>query len=154
MDPKLIVLARAANQGEVCPPINLLLSGGLVIGQPVSPDAFDQPSRRAVEQRVWSGMPEARKGRKEDEKLALYRQAMEPMKPVFDAMAEPDEETLGAALTIADAQWLPPSGDGLRIKALRVPLASISAWWMGAGERISAGSSWSFFFGGIVPVGD
>ncbi len=58
------------------------------------------------------------------------------------------------ALNLSGVEWRSmPGGAGLDIPVLRVPLASIDAWWT-AGEQTveSASTGGSWFFGGTIPI--
>jgi hypothetical protein len=153
MDPKLRALARSAAEGKPCPVVNLLLpSGALLIGRPTRPEDFEETSKRGVEQHAWEALHmKGMRKRKEEEKLELYRESMKPLTEVFKAIQVVDKEG-EMALTLENAQWLPPAGDGLKLPVIRVPVEAVVGWWFGGGERISGGGSWSFFFGGVVPI--
>lgn len=58
------------------------------------------------------------------------------------------------ALTLADCEVWPPSGGGVRVPVVRVPLAAVDGWWPGSGEAIPTrgGGGWIGGFGVIIPL--
>jgi len=60
----------------------------------------------------------------------------------------------GGAICMEDATcWPWAGGDGIRLPAIRIPLASVDVWWVTGGQVLKApshGGSW--FIGGLFPI--
>jgi hypothetical protein len=80
MDPYLLALARAAQDGETCPMVRLVLeSGALVVGQPTTSRVFVDATFAAMRQEAAAQL--SRKQRKDDPDaaIALATDALRPI---------------------------------------------------------------------------
>ncbi len=56
------------------------------------------------------------------------------------------------SVTLSDVTMVWSSGDGLKLKTIRLNLDAIAAWWVAKGEPIKGSKDSGAFFGIAVPV--
>jgi len=151
MDPYLLALARAAEDGETCPMVRLVLeSGTLVVGQPTTSRAFVDATFEAM--RHEAAAQRSRKQRKgdSDAAIALATDALRPINVSVDAGTTD-------YLTLRDVQAFWGGGaDGVNARVIRVALAGVMMWWI-TGARTFKGQAGSgagigVGVGGIFPI--
>ncbi len=177
MDAYLVRLAQAAEAGEQCPHLKLLIGIQLASGIP-------KPSRHVYEtmqaevswQKRPLAQPQVPSDAKLGEKMAFgfnkaFRPAVVPrkadpaqveaaeaaveeeLKPLWDALRREDPEGTPTALTLVPGELIFADGSGARIPALRVPIEAVDAWWIAAATRTTEAPT-SFFVGGLLPIGN
>ncbi len=57
-------------------------------------------------------------------------------------------------LTLVDVQLVLSEGGGVQLPVVRVPLASVNAWWIVPGKELKGSSGGFFAVGGSFPIGD
>ena len=56
------------------------------------------------------------------------------------------------SVTLSDVTMVWSSGDGLKLKTIRLNLDAVAAWWVAKGEPIKGSKDSGAFFGIAVPV--
>jgi hypothetical protein len=151
MDPYLIALARAAENGENCPVVRLVLqSGDLVIGQPTKSRYFVDSTFTGLRQEAAAELGRRpRKQRKDDpgDANTLANTALRPMNVNVD-VTEPHYLTLSSAQVFWGGR-----ADGVNARAIRVALAGVMLWWItGATEFKGSGGGYGVGIGAIFPM--
>lgn len=152
MDAHLVELARAAEAGEECPPVRLIAGGSIIIGWPAPSSALAERSAAPLAAEYAVGLSgRSRRERRESpvDAETAAKQAIELLQEIGERAATDEPR----ALTLVGAQWLSPGdGGGLNLPVVRVPLASVAAWWIAGGEKLEA-RGWGGFVGFITPTG-
>jgi hypothetical protein len=152
VDAQLVALARAAEEGEQCPPVRVLAGNQLFLGQPkASSVVFDNVYAEALAQARRTLDRRSRSEKKADpgDPDALAAPFLDPLR---ESLTASGEDGVPTALTLAPAQWWPMAGDGLAVPVLRIPLNAVDAWWVVHGNVLKAGSSRTWFVGAIFPL--
>jgi hypothetical protein len=128
VDGRLQSIMEAAERGETCPAIYLLVGGWVVQGRPVSTAEFMNITYWDYHRQV----AESREGRKisksVEERDRLIGQHLAPVMAAFGHSSPQD----GVALSIANATVSGLSGPNLLVPALRVPVGAVQTWWAAA----------------------
>jgi hypothetical protein len=151
-DPKLVALARAADEGEPCPQLRLVSGPTMILGTPVKSDRFAEAADEAVEQEVWAHVQQ--KYRRKDAP-GVYHEVVNGLRPTLDRADETPEPPEPVAFTMVGALvWGFGEASGQRVPVLRVSLESISAWWLGAGTEVKGSGGGGWFYGMSIPIGN
>lgn len=144
IDPYLVALFKAAEDGEECFPVRMtLISGDRVRGTPVATREFVRSSFKSLVNFYSMRQPEVVKRAKRDQRQPLIEEeagkAIAPFNVEIDTSGQ-------EAITLANATVLFAGRDaGVELPVVRVQLSSVAVWWM-AGTKEVKGSS-SFFVG-------
>jgi hypothetical protein len=153
MSAGLRVLIGAA-KSEPLPFTVTLYAGQMVITGRIAPaDWFFKVSHEGYRQEVWVGL---QKVRNTDERQGIFQQEIAESSEVLQAVATEEPSKDVDEVTLVDVSILPAvsaqgtQSGGHTLPVARVPLASISTWWIVSGEEIrgQGGSSvgWGFLF--------
>ena len=135
MDPDLLEVARAAEEGTRFPEIRLFAGGHFFQGTPGPSRSFIEASRIALVRDFEIELARRpRRQRKQDprdpEELTHHLLA-----PFRRFRAQHDDAPV---LTLVNARWWPlvAGGSGLALPAVRVPVASVTAWWIAGAVEV------------------
>lgn len=144
-DARLLDLVESAEREEPCPKlVNMLTGSWLIQGRPVSTAQFIQASHDELS-RTCAATKEVRKTRGDREKAQLVQSKVRPIIGSIQRSRAYD----GATLSLLDVTIVGSTGPSLHPPAIRVPLASVEAWWVVDFEVKNGGSSG----GAVVGVG-
>jgi hypothetical protein len=151
-DPALASIARAAEEGESYGLSLVTSDGGIFNGYTQRAAAFLERSEEPLIEEAALVIA----GGRTRKAVEHVPQARTEVTRRLEAMRAHLDETAGV-LTLAPAEWIPQHGQyRLSFPVARIPLSSVSAWWLAGGqvteEARSGGGSW--FVGGIFPVGN
>jgi hypothetical protein len=140
LDPEIQALVVAAEGGQALPEITVMTGGVLVIGRPAPPQAFVAAARQAKLDELtaklspaggWRGLTKVNKDEARREAARLADESLRMLGGIDEV----------ESLTLVDAKLIPDQGNGLQLPAIRIPAASIDAWWIGVGRVIKAPAS-------------
>jgi hypothetical protein len=145
-DPLLVAVARAADAGSLCPTLRLLLPSGIVIGRPGPSTGFLEAMRIPLASELL------------DDPQTSREQAGEIVAHLLQSVHEQvdvRESDLLTAVTLFEATWQSNTGGGIEhIPAMRIPLATVTAWWFAGGIPVAAKKGGPLWFAGMsVPLG-
>jgi hypothetical protein len=152
VDPKLVEIAKAAELGQPLPLLKLATASHIYYGAPGPSPSFADASDQPLRDDLWNlaGRTAPRK-----EREAVYEEAVNRIGPAWRRVVSVPEEETPTSLTLFDTiMWAWGEPSGLRVNAIRVNLAAISAWWVGAGQEVRGRGSGGWLFGIAVPIGD
>lgn len=122
IDPLLLNLVAAAERGETCPPLVLVVGTWIVQGQLVSSARFLEETRQHIQQRVLGSL--RAKDRANPETRARATQiASEHFGPLGTV-----ERPSHLALSFLDATLA--NSVTITVPTLRVPVGAVDSWWV------------------------
>lgn len=124
MDGRLQSLIEAAERGDRCPDIKVLVGSWIIQGLPISTDQFMRATYADYHRQV-AETREAQKIRNQQERDQLISQHISPLINAF-GMGSPQD---GLALSVANAAVSGSTGPIIHVPALRIPVGSIQSWW-------------------------
>jgi hypothetical protein len=124
VDGRLQSLIEAAERGERCPDIYILVGSWIIQGLPVSTDQFMRITYSDYHRQV-SETKEAQKVRNQQERDQLISQHVSPLIGAFGLGSRQD----GLALSVANAAVSGSTGPVLHVPALRIPVTAVQSWW-------------------------
>lgn len=125
-DARMADLLDAAEQGQACPVVNVLSGSWLIQGRPVSTREFVQRSYDSIHNSL-AGSREARKFRgSAADKQEMIASKVNPLVETIHGTDELDGETLN----LVDVTMVGAVGPSLHAPAVRVPVASVAAWFI------------------------
>ena len=92
-------------------------------------------------------------GRKGEEQKAQADQKAQSVSRLMDYTRDIEGADVDE-LTLVDVQLVLSGGGGVQLPVVRVPIASIDAWWIVPGKEIKGASGGFFAVGGSFPIGD
>lgn len=124
MDEKLRAVAAAAEAGQVCAGVNLLMASWLLQGTPASTEQFMRTTHDNLYAQI-ANSRDARKFRGDAQQLrdVILEQAHPLMIPFGDFSSSDD------VLNLLNVTIVGSIGPSLHVPAVRVPLAQIMGWW-------------------------
>lgn len=136
-----------------------LFAGGAVVSGIVAPwwvmsDVTASSAHQQVEEAF-------KRTKDEKERLALLERHAGPVKEIFTKVRKREENIVQDEVTLYDAAIYTAAdaagirNAGLSLPVVRVPLASINAWWVMEGNPIKgSGSGFIGFVGVSIPIGN
>jgi hypothetical protein len=150
VDPTLVQLARSANAGSTCPEIRVLAGNTLFVGTPAPSDEFLDATEYGIGEAYFKSKRPTK--RKQDAVRAEAVDYAQHQMTTLRQLASTDSAD-PEVLTLKEAQiWPASGGDGVQVRAARVPLDAVDGWWIGGGQRLRAAGGGGWFFGALVPV--
>jgi hypothetical protein len=148
-------LVAAASETALPYTVQMYCGNMLITGRPAPPSWFHEVSKRAfaAEMQQYLG-----RQLKKEEGRARLQQATSEFDSIFDRAratesSPPDELTLADATVFPAIQTQGTRSGGQQLPVLRVPLASIDAWWVVNGEAIRGSGGGGMGFGFLFPIG-
>lgn len=128
VDGRLRSVMEAAERGEKCPDVFLLVGGWVVQGRPVSTAEFMNITYWDYHRQVAESREARKMSKSPEERDRLIGQHLAPVMAAFGNASPQD----GMALSIANATVSGLAGPNLQVPALRVPIGAIQTWWAAA----------------------
>ena len=149
VDPKLLAIARAAEEGQRCPALKLATASQYITGSPGPSSWFIEASRPSMETELWQGVQ--RSARRKDQEN-MYRTVRSETQAAWDAAYMATDTGELTALTVYQATaWAWGEGSGWSLPALRVRLDAVTAWWVAAATELKGGGGGGgFMVGGFI----
>lgn len=122
IDPLLLNLLEAAERGEECPPLVLVVGTWLVQGKLVSTSRYLDENRAHVQKRVLSGL-KARDRANPAAESSAAQIASQHLAPLGLA-----DGATPLCLSIIDATLA--SATTISVPAIRVPVSAVDSWWV------------------------
>lgn len=141
---------KAAEDEPLSFPIFISAGDVIILGQVASASAFYASTKSAAarnaDSRASGGWGSRANQRREEANTTLdqFSQVMDWVKGVEEADAD--------EVTLINASVISRDGSGVRLAALRVPLASVDAWWIASGSEIKSSAGGFFAVGVTVPI--
>jgi hypothetical protein len=152
IDEHLRAIARAAEAGLECPPVRVVLAGGLVAwGVPRSAERLLDAAHEPLVEQYEEALRDRPKAERRTEHLDAAELAQQHIRNIRWPGREQEDEP--DALTLLDVLiWPVAGGDGLQLPGLRVPLSAVQAWWIAGGGHVPDSEASRWFIGGIFPL--
>jgi hypothetical protein len=125
VDGRLQSLIEAAERGERCPDIYVLVGSWVIQGLPVSTAEFMNITYGDYYRQVADTRDARKLSRNPDERDRLISQHLAPYMATFGNAGPQD----GLALSVAHASVSGSTGPILQVPALRVPIGAVQSWW-------------------------
>jgi hypothetical protein len=101
MDSDLQALAGAAERGDLCAPVRLLVGSSFVAGQPGTTAEFADAMKGRLEEDLWR---EYQRGREDADAESAYLAHLDRLRPTWNSiMGEPADRLGAGALTLIGA---------------------------------------------------
>jgi hypothetical protein len=136
-----------------------LYCGQMVVGGQVAPpDWFHKVTINVFREEIRTALPKIRKESDEEKRLRLEA----AVGPFAEVIAEASALTADSIdeVTLVNARVFPAvstqgtQSGGRSIPVLRIPLSSISSWWIISGEAIKGRAGTQLGWGFLFPVGN
>lgn len=147
VDGRLQSMVEAAERGETCPDIYVLVGSWVIQGVPISTAEF----LKLTHSDYYSQVAETREARKLSrdpaERERVINEHLAPYMSTFGASTDQD----AAALSIRNPAISGSSGPIIHTPAMRVPLSAVQGWWsakftVDQNRRYSGGVGFGFSF--------
>ena len=123
IDPLLLNLLEAAERGEKCPPLVLVVGTWIVQGKLVSTTSYLEENQAHVQKRVLSGLKAGDRAHPAAESSAAQVASQH-----LGALGTADGAT-PLCLSIIDAT-LASGATTITVPAIRVPVSAVDSWWV------------------------
>jgi hypothetical protein len=135
-----------------------IVAGGTLVSGAIAPwwlmhDVTTSAAQAQVEEAV-------KRVRDLDERGRIVEQYVGPLRNAFTNTREREEQQVQDEVTLYDAAIYPAVGDsgmqrgGVSLPVVRVPLASIDAWWVTQGRAIPGSGGFGMGVGFMLPIGN
>lgn len=124
IDGRLISLVEAAERGENCPDVCVLVGSWVVQGLPIGTKQFLEITYADYWREV-SSINEVRRIKNPNERNHFVGQHLAPFMATFGPESPQDK----LSLSLTNASVSGTTGPIIQVPALRIPVAAVQTWW-------------------------